>query len=265
MSGRADGLWFELREGPTTKAETVVLSSGLGGSASFWTPQLAALSAHFRVLLYDHRGTGRSVRALTSSHSVTAMAEDIRLVMDAAGVARAHVVGHAAGGLAALALALAHPKRVSRIAVVNGWSRPDPHIARCFAARLRLLNNSGRAAYVEAQPIFLYPATWISENDAQLQGEAVHQIAGFPAKDVMRARIAALLAFDIDARLPKLKAPVLVSAAEDDMLVPVTCSRRLADRLPDATLDIVPWGGHAMTATAPAGFNKTLVAFLRGG
>ena len=78
----------------------------------------------------------------------------------------------------------------------------------------------------------------------------------------MLARIEALLAFDIDAKLPKITAPVLVSASADDMLVPVTCSQRLAERLPNATLDITPWGGHAHERDATRTvFNATLLEF----
>jgi aminoacrylate hydrolase len=261
MPTTPDGLFYELLPGPTG-APTVLLSSGLGGSASFWAPQLEALRKRFAILLYDHRGTGRSVRELTEPHSVDAMAADMRLVMDATKVKQAHIVGHAAGGLAGLALALKSPKRVGKLVVVNGWSQPDPHIARCFEARIALLRKSGKRAYVRAQPIFLYPAAWISENTARLDVEEEHMVKGFPSIDVMLERIDALLAFDIDAKLPKITAPVLVSAAADDMLVPVTCSKRLAARLPNATLDITPWGGHAMSVTDPEVFNSTLVEFL---
>jgi aminoacrylate hydrolase len=261
VSITADGLWYELIPGPRS-APTILLSAGLGGSANFWAPQMAALTASFNVLLYDHRGTGRSVRTLTEPHSVDAMAADMRSVMDAAKVRTAHVMGHAAGGLAGLMLALKSPRRVGKLVVVNGWSRPDPHIARCFEARIALLKKSGKRAYVRAQPIFLYPAPWISENAARLDAEEDHMVKGFPTTDVMLARIEALLAFDMDAKLPKIAAPVLVMASGDDMLAPVTCSQRLAERLPNATLDITPWGGHAMSVTEPQVFNATLMAFL---
>jgi aminoacrylate hydrolase len=257
----ADGLWYELIAGPKG-AGTILLSAGLGGSANFWAPQMEALKQRFNLLLYDHRGTGRSVRELTDPHSVDAMAADMRIVMDAAKVKQAHVMGHAAGGLASLALALKSPKRIGKLVVVNGWSRPDPHVARCFEARVALLKKSGKRAYVRAQPLFLYPATWISANTARLDAEEEHMVNGFPANDVMLARIAALLAFDIDAKLPKIAAPVLVSASADDMLVPVTCSHRLAERLPSATLDVMSWGGHGMSVTAPDEFNARLLRFL---
>lgn len=263
MPTTGDGLWYDLIAGPKG-AETILLSAGLGGSANFWAPQMDALKRRFNVLLYDHRGTGRSVRELTDPHSVDAMATDMRIVMDAAKVKQAHVMGHAAGGLAALALALKSRRRVGKLVVVNGWSRPDPHIARCFEARTTLLKKSGKRAYVRAQPIFLYPAAWISENTARLDADEEHMVKDFPTTEVMMARIGALLAFDIDAKLPKIAAPVLVSASADDMLVPVTCSARLAERLPNATLDITPRGGHAMSVTDPEVFNAAMMAFLDG-
>lgn len=242
---------------------TVLLSPGLGGAAAFWAPQLKALSETFDVLLYDHRGTGRSTRSLTAPHSVDAMADDMRIVLDAADVASAHLVGHAAGGLAALALARNAPDRVSSLVVVNGWSRPDPHIARCFEARIALLKNVGARAFVRAQPLFLYPAVWISENTARLESEEDHMVENLPPPEIVLERIAALLRFDIDADLPAIAAPTLVSASADDMLVPVSCSRRLAACLPNATLDIMPWGGHAMSVTDPDRFNAALLKFLR--
>jgi aminoacrylate hydrolase len=48
------------------------------------------------------------------------------------------------------------------------------------------------------------------------------------------------------------------------MLIPESCSRRLAQALPKARLDIALWGGHAFTVTAPAPFNALLLAFLAG-
>jgi aminoacrylate hydrolase len=262
--GTVDGLHYEVHGDLTDGRAVVILSAGLGGSGAFWGPQMAALSERFTVVLYDHRGTGRSVRTLTNPHSVAAMAHDIVKVMDALALPRAHVVGHAAGGNAGLALALAHPDRVERLVVVNGWSRPDPHIQRCFDTRLHLLNDSGVAAYVHAQPLFLYPADWISVHSDRLDAEEPHHVASFPPVAVMRARIQALLDFDIDADLPRIACPVLLSASADDMLVPVSCSRRLAQRLPNATLDITPWGGHGFTVTAPQIFNSALVSFLTG-
>ena len=263
-SGTVDGLHYELHGGPVAGRTAVLMSSGLGGSGAFWAPQMAALLGRFPVVLYDHRGTGRSVRELPSPYAVQDMADDMVKVMDALGLDKVHVVGHAAGGNAGLALALSHPERLARLVVVNGWSRPDPHIKRCFDTRICLLNDTGVAAYVHAQPIFLYPATWLSENHERLEAEEAHHVAGFPPRAVMLARINALLAFDIDDRLGDIPHPVLISASADDMLVPVTCSMRLAEGLPNGQLEVSPWGGHGFTVTDPETFNAALLGFLEG-
>ncbi len=263
-SGTVDGLHYELHGGPVAGREVVLLSSGLGGSGAFWGPQMEALTARWPVVLYDHRGTGRSVRQLPPNYTVAHMAEDMVKVMDALGLAKAHVVGHAAGGNAGLQLALDAPDRLGKLVVVNGWSRPDPHIKRCFDTRIHLLNDTGPEAYVHAQPIFLYPADWISRNHARLQAEEAHHLAGFPPREVMLARINALLVFDIDARLEAITHRVLVSASADDMLVPMSCSQRLAARLPNADFQQVAWGGHGFTVTDPETFNEGLIQFLAG-
>lgn len=244
-------------------APSVLLSSGLGGSAGFWRPQIPALvEAGWRVVAYDQRGTGRSPADLPAGYSIADMARDVAEVMDATGTERCHLVGHALGGLVGLQLALDAPTRVASLVLVNAWSRPNPHSARCFDARLSLLGACGPRAYAEAQPIFLYPADWAAAHAAEVQAEVDHAFAHFPGEANMRARIGALRAFDVDARLHEIAVPTLVACAQDDVLVPWTMSRRLAEGLPQALLDRSPHGGHAHSVTDPAGFNAALLGFL---
>jgi aminoacrylate hydrolase len=259
--GRIAGLYHE-EYGPAG-APALILSPGLGGSAAYWAPNLAALAAGHRVILYDHRGTGRSDRALPPDLSVDSMADDVLALMDGLGLDQASLVGHAAGGVIGLVLALRAPRRLERLVVVNGWPAPDPHFLRCFETRLALLRDSGVRAFVRAQPIFLYPARWNSANAARLEAEEEAQIAHFQGAENVALRIAALAAFDIAARLGEIKAPVLLVAAEDDMLVPASCSERLAAGLPRATL-VRMIGGHACNVTEALSFNHILLGWLAG-
>lgn len=256
----AAGLYYEVH-GPDG-APPLIVSSGLGGSADYWTPNLRALASHFRTIVYDHRGTGRSDRVLPETVSVDDLADDIVTLLDALGIERAHALGHAAGGIAGLALALRSPKRLRKLVVVNGWASPDPHFLRCFAARLALLRDSGPEAYLGAQPIFLYPAAWISEHSAELDAELPHQLASFPGREAMEKRIAALAAFDVSVKLEELSVPMLALAAKDDMLVPYTVSEAF-EAAPYASTAWMGWGGHACNVTDPGTFNLLALDYLR--
>lgn len=248
--------------GPEDAAHTLLLSSGLGGAAGFWRPQLAAMAGRYRVVSYDQRGTGRSPAKLGDPYAIADMADDVLELIDALALQRVHFVGHALGGLVGLQLAVTAPSRLASLAVVNGWAAPNPHTARCFATRLRALEAGGPAAYVEAQPIFLYPPAWCVAHDAELRAEIAHGIAHFQGEANLRARIAALLAFDAAAVLGRIATPTWIAASRDDVLVPWTCSQALAAGIPGARFDLVAEGGHGFTATAADDFNRRLLAFL---
>lgn len=257
----AGGVYYEIHG--AADAPPLILSSGLGGSATYWQPNLPALSAHFRVIIYDHRGTGRSDRALPEQVTVADLANDMVVLLDHLGIARASIIGHAAGGVAGLSLRLSHPDRVARLVVVNGWARADAHFLRCFEARLTLLHHAGVEAFMKAQPIFLFPANWISTHDAALTAELPHQIAAFPGEATMAKRIAALAAFDATGRLAGLAERTLVLVADDDMLVPSQAGERLADELGGAPIARMRWGGHACNVTDPATFDSLVLDYLR--
>lgn len=253
----AAGLWYEWH-GPTDAA-VLILSAGLGGSGNYWAPNLPALTERYRVLLYDHRGTGRSDRELPDA-SVEAMADDILLLMDALSIARATVMGHAAGAVAALALALKAPDRLDSIVAVNAWLRPDRHFLRCFELRLALLRDSGVEAYLRAQPLFLYPANWISDNLDRLDEEAAHQLASFPGRETVERRIAALAAFDVGDRVAEFRVPVFALSARDDMLVPSHCIDAFYDT--PGGVGVIGVGGHACNVTEPEQFALFVRDFL---
>ncbi|HEX8300154.1 pyrimidine utilization protein D [Sphingomonas sp.] len=243
-------------------AEPLILSPGLGGSGQYWQPNIAALAEQYRVIVYDHRGTGRSDRALAGRVTIGTMAEDVIALLDGLGIEKTHFLGHAAGGVIGLALALSAPERLAALIVVNGWSRLDPHFARCFETRLALLRDGGPRAYLKAQPIFLYPANWSSDHSAELDAELEAQLAAFPNADTIVRRVTALRSFDIDDRLAEINLPVMLVVSEDDMLVPAKCSHRLAKGISGAQLGVLGSGGHACNVTRPDMFNRLVLSWL---
>ncbi len=75
-------------------------------------------------------------------------------------------------------------------------------------------------------------------------------------------RLHALMSADFSARAAAIPQPVLVIASQDDLLVPWSCSTELAATLPNATEQMMAWGGHAMSVTDPEKFNALLLQWL---
>ncbi|MBB3810302.1 pyrimidine utilization protein D [Pseudochelatococcus contaminans] len=243
-------------------APTVLLSSGLGGAGAYWTPQTEALGEHFRILTYDHRGTGLTGGEVPETGGIGAMADDVLGIARRHGLSQFDFVGHALGGLIGLHLALHHPDLVRRLVLINAWSAVDAHTERCFDVRIDLLKHAGVAAFVRAQPLFLYPAAWMADNPQRLSREEAHALAHFQGQTNLLRRIEALRAFDIDAQLHAITTPALVIATQDDLLVPHARSLHLAQGLPNARLALLPRGGHAVNVTQPDLFNRLLIDFL---
>jgi aminoacrylate hydrolase len=258
----ADGLYYETHGSPNAPA--LILSPGLGGSASYWTSNIPALAEHFRVIAYDHRGTGRSEREKPGPTSIEDMAQDVIALMDTLKLNYAHYMGHALGGLIGLELAMLAPDRVSRLVVINGWGQLDPYTARCFDVRLALLRGSGPEAYLQAQPIFLYPPAWTSANHQKLETEAIELLVHFPGRATVEKRIAALRDWHPGPALADIELPVLVYASADDALVPAHASRGLCDLLPQGRRMIQPSGGHACNITEPDEFIARVLPWLLG-
>ena len=247
------GLYWERFGDPANPA--LLLSAGLGGVGAYWKANLAALAEQRCVYLYDHRGTGRSARKVPTGMTADDLAADVELVMDSAGIKQAVVIGHAAGAVAGLALGLGAPERLAGLVLVNGWAKADPHFRRCIEMRLAVLRGGGPEAFVRAQPVFLYPPAWVSQNDALLDAQLSKQVEEFQGEQTLRARINALLNFDIAERLGEIPVQTLVVGAEDDFLVPCQCSQTLSAGLPYAEIAMISAGGHACNLTHPETFN----------
>ena len=100
MTGAVSSLYWEIH-GPAD-GELVVLSAGLGGSRNYWAAQLPALTKYYRVLVYDHFGTGRSRGEIPELYTVEAMAAELGGLLEDQVSGPVHFIGHALGGLIGL-------------------------------------------------------------------------------------------------------------------------------------------------------------------
>ena len=101
----------------------VLLVHGVGADGSSWDTIAATLADDFRPIRLDLRGHGRSGH-IEGGCTLDDFVRDAVDVLDASGIARAHVVGFSLGGMIAQALALQHADRVDRLVLAERGGRP---------------------------------------------------------------------------------------------------------------------------------------------
>src|SRR4051812_5073009 len=112
-------VWAETFGAPSDAA--VVLISGADSPGSRWDLDLvdALVRAHFRVVRFDNRDSGLSTKIDPDElFTLDDMARDVVGLLDALGIARAHIVGRSMGGMIGQLLALDHPERVRSLALL---------------------------------------------------------------------------------------------------------------------------------------------------
>ena len=239
----------------------VLLIPGLGGTAASWRSQVEPFAQHFRVVLHDHRGTGRSERSRIT-YSVDQMAIDVVHLMDTLDIPQAHLVGISTGGAIAQTLAVDHRDRIGRLVLVSTWPKADAFFRYTLGMRKHILEQLGPAAHLHTTPFFLYPDWWINENWEALEASMEAGLADFPGVEIMASRIDAILAFDRASELGQIALPTLVLTAKNDILTPPYFAEDLAARIPGARLEIIERGAHACNQTVPETFNDVVLRFL---
>ena len=247
--------WEEHGSGPP-----LMLVAGLGGTGSYWTPNLPALAARFRVILHDQRGTGRSSR--TPVRSVGQMAGDARALMDHLGLECSAWLGHSTGAAIGADLALDTPHRISRLMLYASTTHGTPYRRRLFAIRRALQAHVGPLAYAQFTSVLLYPPWYIDANAAALETDEAAAASALGSPDVQASRLDAILAWDRRDELALLAMPVQVACAADDILTPIAFSEDFCARIPGAALVRWPTGGHAASRTVPRAFEQAALDFF---
>lgn len=248
--------WTEAGEGPP-----LLLLHGLFGAGQNWGAIRKALSPRFRVLTPDLRNHGASPRDADMSYA--AMARDIADTMDAAGIARAAVLGHSMGGKAAMTFALAHPERVARLIVADIAPIRYPPALRGYVAALQALPLRAGLTRKEADAAL---AAAIPEGG--IRGFLLQSLrfeSDPPEWRLGLAEIAAAMPAIEDFAPPAgahFDGPVLVMAGERSGYVRPEHHAIFRALFPRAAFATVAGAGHWLHAENPQGFLAALEPFI---
>jgi pimeloyl-ACP methyl ester carboxylesterase len=222
----------------------VLLMHGLGYTREGWGPLRERFARRYRVLSFDNRGIGES-EIPPGPYTVEQIAGDAAGVLDEAGVDRTHVIGASLGGFAAQALAAARPERVDRLVLActspggaDAYPLPEGTL-KLMAEAPSLPPDVALRRFVENALAPGAPAALVDEIYAYRQAHP-------PDPAGWAAQAAAGAAWDADGRLTQITAPTLVVTGTADQVVDPRNSPLLAERIPDAHLELIEGAGHVL-------------------
>lgn len=236
----------------------LLLVSGLGGVASYWQPNIEALARHHTLVLYDHRGCGRSTRS-EMAYSVELLADDLIKMMNVLALDRASLLGHSTGGAIGQVVAAIAPSRIDRLVLYASWAAMCPQMKQCMDLRQQALRLGGTTAYHRASPVFLYPPRYTCDHWTAIDAELTAAAEGTTSASILDARIDAIVGFDGTQYLPRITAPTAVVVAADDILTPPLASEVLVNGIKGAELRQLSYGAHAVSRVEPEVFNNTIL------
>jgi pimeloyl-[acyl-carrier protein] methyl ester esterase len=240
----------------------VMLIHGWGMHGGVWADVRDQLAQEYRVHVVDLPGMGYSAPIAPFDLKRLAQVVAAELPENAA------IIGWSLGGQVALRLALDHPGRVSRVALVgstprfvqgDGWQAGiAPQVFRQFAAQVA-------ADYHDTMTRFLGLQAFGGEASRTLLRELKERFFVRPAPDAesLRDALTILLETDLRAELPQLRIPVLLLHGNRDTLAPVAASQWMAQQLPQARLHVIEGASHAPFLSHPATFMQTVRPFLK--
>ncbi len=246
----------------------LLLLHGFTGAGGTWAPLRAALGGSYATLAVDLPGHGRSgAPADPARFALDRLADDLARVLDAAGVARAAVLGYSLGGRAALRFALARPERVAALVLESaspGIADPAERAARVAAdaALADAIERDGVAAFVdcwERLPLWASQAALGDDARAALRAGRLANDARGLANSLRGAGAGA----DPPAldRLAAIRAPTLLVAGALDAKY-VALGRAMRRAIPGARITVVAGAGHAVHLERPDAFAALVRTFL---
>jgi 3-oxoadipate enol-lactonase len=225
--------------------EPLLLISGQGSDHTNWDGVREGFAQRYRVIVFDHRGTGKSDKPEEPPYTTRGFAQDAVAILDHLSIPRAHAYGVSMGGRICQWLGIDFADRIG--ALVLGCTTPgNAHGVRRPAevdANFRNLANDPEAAMAALLDTLFSPG-WLSahpEYIARMKQDAQHPIPSY----AQRLHYLASEGHDSWDLLPTIKAPTLVIHGSDDRVNPTANAPLLANRIPNAELYIVEGGRHA--------------------
>ena len=260
----------------TGSGPAVVLLHGGGPGASGvanYSRNIDALAAHYRVIVPDMPGYGRSAKGIDKSDPFGYLADAIRGLLDEFAIGTAYLIGNSYGGAAALRLALDTPHRVGKLVLMGpggiGTTRALPTAG--LNSLLSYYGGDGPSRekladfirnYLVHQPSSVPDELIDLRYAASIDPDVLADPPLTRPSGLMALRTLWRMDLTRDSRLATLRTPTLVLWGRDDKVNRPAGGPMLQGILPNAELVMTSHTGHWMQWERAELFNQLVAEFL---
>jgi pimeloyl-ACP methyl ester carboxylesterase len=239
------------------------------GDSRSWHLQVRSFARRYRTIAFNARGYPPSdVPEDPKAYSQDQAVDDIRGLLDALGISKAHVCGLSMGGYATLHFGLRYPERALSLVVAGAGYGSVPGDRAKFHADAELtarrFEEDGMASTADlyakgptrVQFMDKDPTGWREFRAQLVEGSARGHALTLRGVQKTRPSI-----FDLGPRLEKLEVPTLIMTGDEDdpCLEPAIFMKRT---IPTAALVVIPKSGHTINLEEPEAFNDAVLDFL---
>ena len=230
----------------------LLLTHGYSSTSGMWQGQIAALSKHHKLVLWDMRGHGQSgYPEDTSAYSEALTVADMAALLDAVGAEQAIVGGLSLGGYMSLAFYRAHPERVRALLIIDtgpGFKKDEAR--EVWNKRAHDTGDRFEREGLEVLKSASRERSSVTHRDASGLARA--------ARGMLTQRDARVI-----ESLPDIKVPSLIVVGADDTPF-LAASDYMAAKIPGAQKVVIPAAGHAVNIDQPQAFIDAVLPFLDG-
>ncbi|NNE21612.1 MAG: alpha/beta fold hydrolase [Rhizobiales bacterium] len=236
-----------------------MLIHGVGSALDAWDGVIAAMRPDRRYIRFDLRGHGRSAHT-PGPYSLNDFVEDTIALLDHLDIAKADLVGFSLGGLIAQAIALDHPHRLNRLALISTIAGRTQDERETVRKRAETLKSEGAVTHLSVAVDRWFTDEFRKAHPDVLEARRKRSLENNP--ECYAAAYEVLAGNDLAGRLSEINVPTLVITGENDIGSNPRMARLIHDRIDGSELHILPLVKHAVLLESPVKIASLLENFL---
>ncbi len=234
------------------KGDPIIFIHGWADDCSIWKHYIESFARKYKVIVYDHRGHGRSDKP-EGNYSIKTLANDLYALTQRLDLGKVTLVGHSMGGMTVLVFALDHPNVIQKLVLVGACAKMPilnsiMGIMRYIIPYKKFLRLSQKSGYYKPSEQLIKRSMDMAMNTSKY--------AAYESLKEMTQH------YDIRREVSNIEVPTLIIVGEKDKNMPVTLSQYLNKEIKGSILQVIANSGHTVMVEKPNEFGQALEKFI---